>query len=195
MKKYIFAPLILVVLALLFTSPTCRGQQADFSFNYNGQPSSKILKNWKKTVTRQKLDATRTVETIRYEDPETKLAVAVITTTYSDFPAKHTILCFRNAGTEDTGIISEILPLDRVYTFPEGGFKLSYAEGSHERLTDFRPKEQALSDSVFTIKPDNGRPSDEVMPYFNVRNGTGAGMAFAIGWSGQWKADFAANGN
>ncbi|MBP5093817.1 MAG: alpha-galactosidase [Abditibacteriota bacterium] len=195
MKKFLLVPPILVVLVVLLIAPNCRGQQADFSFNYNGQPSSKILKTWKKTVSTQKLDATRTRETIRYEDPETKLAVAVITTTYSDFPAKHTVLYFRNAGTEDTGIISEILPLDRTYTFSQGGFKLSYAEGSHERLTDFRPKEQPLSDSVFTIKPDNGRPSDEVMPYFNVRNGTGAGMAFAIGWSGQWKADFAANGN
>ncbi len=40
------------------------------------------------------------------------------------------------------------------------------------------------------LAPDGGRSSNGRMPYFNLA-WNGGGIAAAVGWSGQWEADFA----
>lgn len=188
MQKLFKSFLVMALLALAATSLL----GADFSFKYNGKPSEDFLAGWKKTVTTRKLDKTRTEEMVRYVDPKTKLAVAIITTTYSDFPAKHTIMYLRNTGEVDTPIISELLPLDREFAMPsDGEMLLSYAAGSSESIDDFKPLEKTLvNNEKFTLSPFGGRSSDGTMPYFNVRKPDGTGVAICVGWSGQWKADF-----
>ncbi|MDQ1255870.1 MAG: alpha-galactosidase, partial [Candidatus Hydrogenedentes bacterium] len=68
--------------------------------------------------------------------------------------------------------------------------ELHYAEGSHERITDFQPMQKTLEIGVPAVFiPFGGRPSDGFLPFFNVA-APQRGIVVAIGWTGQWAASF-----
>ena len=67
---------------------------------------------------------------------------------------------------------------------------LHWSEGSHSRVSDFRPRtERLVVGKPFTLESFGGRSSDGVMPYFNLAT-EGGGLIVAVGWSGDWKASF-----
>ena len=55
---------------------------------------------------------------------------------------------------------------------------------------DFAPQEKVLrADAPLHLQPGGGRSSNNVLPFFNVGN-SGGGVVIAVGWSGEWAADF-----
>src|SRR5439155_25489534 len=69
-------------------------------------------------------------------------------------------------------------------------FILHHATGSPALATDYEPRQTRLrprSETRITTK--GGRSSDTDLPYFNLEF-DGGGVIIAIGWPGQWGAQF-----
>ena len=71
-----------------------------------------------------------------------------------------------------------------------GKFLLHHFVGSPCATNDYQPLESLLGPKTTKrITTSGGRPTNSDMPYFNIETG-GGGVIAAIGWCGQWAADF-----
>jgi alpha-galactosidase len=170
--------------------------QPRFSFIYDGNPSNNLLENWTMEASVRELDARRIERTARYGDPRTGLHVRWVALEYADFPAVEGILYFSNDGTVDTPIIGSIHALDTVFPCNQGKCMLRYSRGSVTYLDDYAPVDRALNDkkSKIHLTAGGGRSSSEHLPFFNV-DLSGEGVVLGIGWTGEWGAGFAREGD
>ncbi|MBI5094738.1 MAG: alpha-galactosidase [Candidatus Hydrogenedentes bacterium] len=167
-----------------------------FSFVYDGHPSAEFLSGWNSAMTEKKLDAQRMEHTFVFADAKTGLEVRCVVTQYVDFPAVEWVLRFKNTGAADTPILENIQALDTSFAAGAGDCRLYYAEGSHERITDFQPLEKALAvNDRVPLASFGGRSSDGFLPFFNLPLPGGGGVVSAVGWTGQWAAEFARAGD
>jgi len=177
-----------------FTGPDAK---PPFSFVCGGDASAELVGTWNHKRTEAEADASRVRRILTHTDPTGGLSVECATATYTDFPAIEWVLHFENAGKRDTPILSEVHAADLV--LPGKGtaeFVLHHSDGSQGKVSDFRPRTTRIgADTTLRLAPDGGRSSDGVMPYFNVARPDGGGVIIAIGWSGQWAADFARQPN
>ena len=160
-----------------------------FAFTYDGRRSSELLAKWAPTPeTSAAVD--KTIETVVYRDPATKLRVTAVYTLYRDFPAAEWVLRFKNEGSSDTPVIADILSCAvKINDWPEGESVLYRALGSDAQRSDFAPVRDALPENAeVRFGPSRGRSSDTTaFPFFNIA-APERGIVAAIGWSGQWKA-------
>ena len=163
-----------------------------FSFTYGGKQSADLLKTWKMTESAVKLDSARRQYEICYLDIQTGLEVKCTATAYADSPSVEWVLHFKNTGRSDTPILENVQVLNANIgssADAKGDFKLYYAEGSHEKITDFQPLEANLpADGNIKLSPFGGRSSDGVLPFFNLAQPDNGGIAIGVGWTGQWAA-------
>ncbi|MCL5102882.1 MAG: alpha-galactosidase [Armatimonadetes bacterium] len=183
-----------------WTAAKFTGKQpaSPFSFIYEGRQSTDLLKTWKLTGASRKLDSRREEHKLTYVDPATGLQVRCVATEYHDFPAVEWVLHFKNSGKSDTPILENVQALnaDIGIFVKNGDFKLYYAEGSHEKITDFQPLEKAISpDGSMKLGSFGGRSSDGFLPFVNLAKPDGGGVVIGIGWTGQWAAAFARAGS
>jgi alpha-galactosidase len=166
--------------------------QPPFSFLYGGKPSSEFLKSWTCTRKSKKLDDDRTLQTVEYTDPETKLQVICEATHFNEFPAVEWVVYFKNAGAADTPVLEKVQALDINFLRgkADSEYRLHYAVGSVCETKDFAPLEKTLlPNTAFTLAPLGGRSSSGTMPFFNLESAD-SGLIGAIGWTGQWNACF-----
>jgi len=165
--------------------------EAPFSFQYNGQPSAAWLKSWPKTRTSRVLDEARTEQVQIWRDPNTGLEVRCVAVVYQDFPTVEWTLWFKNTGTADTPVLSDIQALDT--RFERSGaeeFVLRHHKGTFVRADDFEPLTTVLKPRLGArFAPPGGRPLGHVFPYYNL-GWAGEGVVLAVGWPGQWAAQF-----
>ena len=86
---------------------------------------------------------------------------------YHDSPALEWVLYFRNAGTADAPILEDVQAMDfEIEASPgRGEFALHYAEGSHEKITDFQPREKIIAPGdTIRLSSFGGRSSDGILP-------------------------------
>ena len=167
-----------------------------FSFLYGGQPSTKLLADWPRTVTIQQLDDVRTQHTITWTDPNTGLEVRCVLVDYSTYPALEWTVYFKNTGKDSTPILENIQGLDaRWERDGEGEFVLHGNKGDWLTADSFAPYSEPLERlSVKTVASAGGRPTNHAWPYFNLQF-PGGGVLVAIGWPGQWASSFVRDGN
>ena len=154
-----------------------------FSFNYGGIPSAEMLGTW---------EARREAAgTIAYVEPRTKLKVLCDYVAYKDFPVLEWTIRFRNEGTEDSPIISEINVIDQAWFTPAGGtFTLNGNKGDNNTADSYAPFEESLAPGAAKrIANTGGRPTQSAFPFFNI-GWTGGGMIYALSWAGQWSTEF-----
>ena len=167
-----------------------------FSFVYGDRTSDQLLGGWTFAESTEPLCGGRTRRTQTYTDPQTGLAVRCVIVEYADFPTLEWTLYFQNTGSADTPILSDIRPLDA--TFPrrgDGEFLLHHFVGSPCAANDYQPLETVLgAGQIKRITTQGGRPTNSDLPYFNLQTG-GGGVIAAIGWPGQWAADFVRDGH
>lgn len=165
-----------------------RPEEAPFSFVYGGRPSSALLAKWPST-TETKTDGLKTLTTVVYTDPATRLRVTVVYTLYSDYPAVEWVVRFKNEGRADSPIIENILiSALRFDDWPAGPATLHRARGSDALRTDFAPLADILTDgSEVAFGTRGGRSSDAALPFFNIA-APSRGVMAAVGWTGRWKA-------
>ncbi len=167
-----------------------------FSFRYGGKPSAQLLPSWSRTE-ETAADPNSRLDRYIYTDPATGLQVTAEVRSYPDAPgAADWVLLLRNTGRKDTPILEDILPLDQTIAAAARESILRRDRGSMGRADDFEPVEEQLGPgSAIHLQSGGGRPSYRYsLPMFNLQTGSGtlnSGMIGAIGWTGNWKADFA----
>jgi alpha-galactosidase len=165
-----------------------------FSFVYGGKPSSDLLKTWQVGRDVRQLDSQRTQHTLTYADPTTGLQVRCVLVMYADFPTVEWTLYFKNAGSTDTPIIEKIQALDTRIDRSEQEFLLHHNVGSPANGNDYGPLETPLGPGVRKhLGGSGGRPTNADWSYFNLEWG-GEGVIVAVGWPGQWAAEFVRDG-
>ena len=162
-----------------------------FSFVYGGKPSANFLDTWRFERETRPLDQNREEIALTWLDPTTGLEVRCVAVRYLDFPTVEWTLYFRNTGDADTPIIEDIQALDtRLERDAEGEFVLHHFTGTPCTQADYQPFLSSLGPkAALRFAPPAGRPSDSVLPYFNVE-WPGEGVILAVGWPGQWAATF-----
>jgi len=174
--------------------PVCLGGGTPpYSFTYDGQPSNTLLSGWDTVRESTVLDENRTRHSITHTDPNSGLEVQCVAVQYHDFPTVEWTLYFRNAGTSDTPIIEGIQALDIAMIRGDlGEFVLHHARGSDCKADDYGPLETKLeAGGTLHLAPSGGRGSNKVWPYFGIESTHNDGLLVAVGWPGQWAADFA----
>lgn len=157
-----------------------------FSFWFNGKSSADLLETWKRTEKKESLPDGRELKVVTYAEPAGGLEVRVEMALFRDFPAVDWVLRFTNNGKADSALLEQVLPLDLGIGVPAGDVMLHRAQGSTMAATEFLPIDAPLApNAVVNLAPNGGRSSDGVLPYFNLAWSNG-GLAWAIGWSGQW---------
>ena len=166
-----------------------------FSFLYGGKAAAGLLPGWPVARSSRRLDAARTEHTVTYHDPTTGLQVRAVAVAYDDFPTVEWTLFLKNTGQADTPMISELLPLDaRLERGGEGEFLLHHGVGSPCQPNDYQPLETPLGPGASKrITTSGGRSSNSDLPYFNLE-WPGEGVIIAVGWPGQWAAEFTREG-
>jgi alpha-galactosidase len=165
------------------------GLETPFSFLMDGKP-------WagRGATTVRPAGARRVQHETVFQDPRTGLQVRCAMIQYEDFPTLEWTVYFRNTGSNDTPVISDIQALEMTFerrADPE--FTLHHWAGSQATPDDYRPFDARLAPKTERrFASSGGRGSDGVWPYFNVDWGS-QGVIAAVGWPGQWAATFTRN--
>ena len=166
-------------------------QHLPFSFKYNGKAAAQLLTKWKTSEITES-NSSGVIHRYSYIDPVTRLRVTAEVHHYPEFPgAVDWVLRFRNDGTSDTPIIEDILPLNLAMPASSGNIVIHHDKGSQAQVSDFAPLEEHLEPGgTLHLESYQGDPSNhDTLPFFNLQNGD-SGVIGAIGWTGDWKADF-----
>ena len=169
------------------------GPRPPFSLTYGGKRSSDFLGQWKLERATRKLDDARTERTLTYTDPDSGLVLRCVSVQYEGFPTVEWVLYLRNDGAKDTPIIEGLRALDILLRRgPNPEFTLHTTRGGIATPRDYEPESLKLDpQQVLRFAPHGGRSCDPVLPYFNLEAPVGEGLIIAIGWPGQWAAEFA----
>jgi len=171
-----------------------------FSFSYGGRPSAALLQEWPLDRQVRKLDDKRTERTWTWTDPKTRLVLRWTAIEYHDFPTVEWTLFFKNDGSTDTPILTDVQALDtrfernkdEVYArfAAPGEFVLNHHVGSPCAANDYQPLRSPLPHKTSKrIATSGGRGSNSDWPYFNIE-WPGEGVIAVVGWPGQWAASF-----
>jgi alpha-galactosidase len=171
-----------------------------FSFTYGGRPSAELLKTWKLTRARRTLDNQRTEHTLTWTDPQTGLVLRCVGVEYRDFPVVEWTFFCKNTSAQATPILADLQALDVQLSRPARGGRLEEREfllhhyiGGEFSAEAYRPlKTWLLPGTQTQFAGTGGRPTGKSMSYFNLqRPGNAGGLIVAVGWPGQWAAEFA----
>ena len=165
-----------------------------YSFLYGGKPSAGLLKNWTERHDASEPGPPQGREISVRRDSATGLEVRTEAIRFQDFPAVEWTVYFTNTGTSDTPVLESIQAFDSTLPVrPDTRAVLHWARGGVASFDDFAPETKTLSPGTRSrLQPGGGRSSSQVMPFFNIES-SGSGVIAAIGWSGEWAAEFSAD--
>ena len=163
-----------------------------FSFTYAGKASGPLLASWPRAVQRQGY-ADRLEQRVRWQDPETGLAVSAVLQTLKSYPAADWVLYFENCGSRDTPILENVQAVDVALATgnEKNPGRLNQLRGDSCSEESFAPFSVSLPvKQAIRLAPTGGRPSAvSAFPFFDLQYGR-QGIVAAVGWSGQWAASF-----
>lgn len=174
----------------------------NFSFFYDGVPFSEILDRTTITATEQEQNQEFVRYTISYALPD-GLTVVQLLTVYKKWNAAHWVLQFSNSGEKKSGLLSQVRDCDMAFPFlydrktpvaghviAENTTRVFRTTGSDWKRDEFASYPEFLSNGqVRHYACVGGRSSQGLAPFFDVNQGR-RGVLCAIGWTGQWNADF-----
>jgi alpha-galactosidase len=166
-----------------------------FSFKYNGITSAELLPKWTFEEKKQNDHLTQYLWT----EPVTGFKVVAEVRLFERFCAADWVLRFENGSNKDSSRLEDVRVIDTKFSF--GGSREPVVV--HTLLGDLCNKDSWLpveyplkSNENKTFAPRGGRPSNFAFPFWNVQRRNEAddvpseGVFVALGWSGQWTADF-----
>ncbi len=160
-----------------------------FSFLLDGKPAPDFASQ---PPSRQEIETTPggRLEHLEWAGPG-GLKITAHLRRFDDFPALDWFLEFENTGPQDSPLLEDLLPLDARFPLsPASRLRLHHANGSLCQVDDFLPLLTGLvPGGRKELKPMGGRSSNGVLPFMNVQR-PGGGLVIAVGWSGQWSANF-----
>jgi alpha-galactosidase len=164
------------------------------SYLSDGKSSAALLSKIADDV-RTDLGSTVPIERGRtWKDNSNGIELSLKATEFKDFPAVEWIVRIENTRDAKSRPLESIQALDTSFFLPRAGnVMLHWAKGGVATFDDFAPQDTELKPGeTIHLQPGGGRSSSQVMPFFNLE-GAGSGMIVAIGWSGEWAADFTAD--
>jgi len=163
-----------------------------FSFTYGGASSRELLPRWRFSASEEQ-DKDRVRWALTWTDPDTGLVVTADLTAFKDYPAVEWLLHFENRGDKDTPVIEDIRTVDLELGTGKSRMPvvLHQLHGDSCSEMSFLPFDTRLdAGKSLTMAPARGRPSQQTaFPFWNLQFAD-RGMITAVGWSGQWSADF-----
>ena len=163
-----------------------------FTFTYDGRKAPAA--DWTRT---------KTANGFALRDPSGTVEATVEVRTYPGSPAFSWLLGFRNVSKVRSKVISKVKPLD--FRAPAASKSqthlVHHAAGAMQSLNDYQQFSTLLSQEWWRqhklhVQTAGGRSCEAAWPYFNLETPDAkAGLIAAIGWAGQWEADFDATGD
>lgn len=171
-----------------------------FHFEFGGRSSHDWLRGCQSKFASTEIDAARRSHVRLWTDAKTGLQARLVATEYRDFPVIEWTVWLKNAGTQPTPPVRNLLGLDASFErLATGEFILHGIRGDSCRPDSFMPYALPLAPKAAkTFSPPcngdkvSGKSSDgpDGWPYFNLQM-PGGGLIVAVGWPGQWQASFA----
>jgi len=167
------------------------GSTPPFTLRYDGIPSARLLNQW--LVNRRTIatDDGTIQHSVIYRDAATGLECELELTEYPESPTMEWLVRFRNTGTANTPIISEIQALDMVQKCSDkSNARLYYSKGTQSQIDDFALQQRDLAlQSEITLAALGVGSSRTYLPFFNLET-EDEGVIIAIGWTGNWACSF-----
>ena len=168
---------------------------AIYAFNYGGEPA-------------KGLDAAPVVKTVRddaeakqvvreWTSPDGRLRLRSTETEYRRFPVTEYVPELVSVGDAPTAIVDDFRSLK--LTRPSARTVLRALHGTVNTDRDFAPETPVLgvgkgATNRYEMVATEGRSSAQWMPWWGVDFESGDGLEVGLGWTGAWRADFAADG-
>src|SRR5579863_6198133 len=164
--------------------------QPPFSFAYDRQGSSVLLKAWPKKIETNQLDGGRTEHVLLWSDPKTGLQVRVRALEFANSPVVEWTAYFKNEGKVDTPLLEYVQALDASFTVTgEGIPTILYSKGCGVMDTYALQKKALNQLESFQISSESGGKTVETIPFFDIQT-AGHGLIGALGWPGTWAINF-----
>jgi alpha-galactosidase len=164
--------------------------QPPFSFVYDRQGSSALLKAWPKKIETHQLDASRTEHIVLWTDPKTGLQVRVKALEFANSPVVEWTAYFKNDGKADAPLLEYVQALDTSFAVTgEGIPTILYSKGCGVMDTYALQKNPLNQLESFEISSPSGGKSGETIPFFDIQT-AGHGLIGALGWPGTWAINF-----
>lgn len=189
-----------------------------FSFKCGEKSSRELFKDTKPQVKSGEVKGGRKTHSLLWRNSDYPIACEMEITEFTEFPAFEWVISLRNEGSEDTELISDFKALDIFWKRKQDDEStpvLLRSLGSNARPDDFKLCRDELKCDLWTpgrtlrmdhesnaafrkirdirAHIDDYRPSSNWLPFFNLRTGAD-GIILAFGWSGEWFAEFAHDG-
>jgi len=161
-----------------------------FSFAYDRQGSSALLKAWPKKIETKQLDGDRTEHIVSWTDPKTGLQVRLSALEFAGSPVVEWTAHFKNDGKVDTPILEYVQALDTSFTVTGKGIPtILYSKGCGVMDTYALQKKSLNQLESFQISSESGGKTVEFIPFFDIQT-AGHGLIGALGWPGTWTINF-----
>jgi alpha-galactosidase len=164
--------------------------QPPFSFAYDRQGSSALLKAWPRRTETTQLDDIRTEHSIIWTDPKTGLRVRLEALEFANSPVVEWTAYFKNEGKADAPILEYVQALD--VSFPVAGQGIPtilYSKGCGVMDTYSLQKKSLNQLESFQLSSESGGKTVETIPFFDIMT-AGHGLIGALGWPGNWAINF-----
>jgi alpha-galactosidase len=166
------------------------GTGLPFSFNLDGKAISSLLENWKFSSASKSDGLERELS---WTEPDSGLQLIWQVRRFSDWPAIEWMLTFKNTGSKDTGIISEVQSLNLLLNRSRNeSYTVRAAYGGRSFSDDMIPLAWQLpspNHGMTEIELGDDFPSsNNKLPFFNIECPQERGVMVAVGWSGRWRA-------
>jgi alpha-galactosidase len=161
-----------------------------FSFAYDRQGSSALLKAWPKKIETKQLDGDRTEHIVSWTDPKTGLQVRVNALEFANSPVVEWTAHFKNESKVDAPILEYVQALDTSFTVTGKGIPtILYSKGCGVMDTYALQKKSLNQLESFQISSESGGKTVEFIPFFDIQT-AGHGLIGALGWPGTWTINF-----
>ncbi len=181
-----------------YASQTSALNELPFSFFLGGKSSREFLSSWNYSFT-DSVSPGRILHHIKWVNPGHTFEVSCLLTEFQHHSAVEWKLFFKNTGNQNSQRLENIESLDAAVSEPVRLYpnQSAYApafihcnKGSNYSRYDFMPISHLLDVTQnFPIQSHNGRSSEAFLPFWNLEY-HGSGLVTALGWSGDWKANF-----
>jgi alpha-galactosidase len=161
-----------------------------FSFAYDRQASSVLLKAWPKKTETKQLDGVRTEHSVVWTDPKSGLQVRVEAVEFANSPVVEWTVHFKNDGKAEAPILEYVQALDVSFAVAgEGIPTILYSKGCGVMDTYSLQKKPLNQLESFQLSSENGGKTVESIPFFDIVT-AGRGLIGALGWPGKWAINF-----
>jgi len=165
------------------------------AFNYGGKPARGVESA---PVVKTVCDDATSRKVVReWRSPDGRLALRSTETEYRRFPVTEYVPELVCVGDAPTEIVDDFRTLS--LTRRSGRTVLRALHGTVCSDRDFAPETPILGAGkdetrTFAMVAAEGRSSAQWMPWWGVDFSEGDGLELGLGWTGAWRADFAADG-